>query len=81
MGIADICKALEKGAAGKVSFQNVKLSYKDGGKQQCLKFNYKINQKNGDFVPSEHDFPGSTDPGAFALQIGQALAADIKEKK
>ena len=80
MGIADIRRALEAGAAGKATFNDVRFGYVEGGRKQFLRFLYKLQQHPESIIQAYREFPGEEDPVKFASALGQELTANVKEK-
>lgn len=77
MGIADIRRALEAGIDGKAQLLSVKLGYANGGKEQLLRYSYRLNKEGAVEVNHEVSFPGTDDPNVHALKEGQRVASEL----
>ena len=79
MGIVDVRNALSNTAGDQFTFQDVKLGYAQGGRQQVLTF--KIRCKNPDFnidPIQEITFPGQVNPIDKAIEIAYGYKQQLE---
>lgn len=78
MGIVDVRNALSNSAGDQFTFQNVKLGYGSGGRQQILSF--KVICKNPDIDVDKFQeivFSGQINPIEKAIEIGMAFKRQL----
>lgn len=81
MGIVDIKNALNNAAGDQFNFRNVKLEYRQGGRQQVLSF--KVNCKDKNFnidanQTQEIEFPGQVNPIDKAIEIAVSYRQQLE---